>query len=197
MLRSIGIILAAAGFAIQQPTGNRRVIDKVGILVLKFMQAALATTVTKGFPFLRRHLLQRFGFPKPGVFRFMRWLSHRLSRPALFYYFLIVAYGGLPNRKDRQSKLLTDQMKERAENTSLHQTGTDKIITSCCSHFAKGRTFGFDRRGIVKLMPAQDRSNRPQSCRLGQNQCPISQMQFAIRKTRDKWQKPKHLVMSA
>ena len=49
---------------VQQPAGNAGQRDFAAVLVLKFVQAALAAAITQGFPFCLVHLRQAFLFPE-------------------------------------------------------------------------------------------------------------------------------------
>ena len=64
MLCPVWVILTPARVAIKQSTRDRRVIDRIIILVLKLVQAAFPASIAHRFPFLLGHLGKFFNFPK-------------------------------------------------------------------------------------------------------------------------------------
>ena len=58
------IVGAAAGGDVEQPAGERRLVDFAGIVVLELQEAAACTAVAERFPLLSRHLGQPLSSPK-------------------------------------------------------------------------------------------------------------------------------------
>ena len=77
---AVRVNLAGARFEIKIAADDPGVEDFVGVFVFEFEKAAPAAAIAQGFPFIRSHLFEGFGFPEP-------WVDNRHNKS-------IVQFGG-------------------------------------------------------------------------------------------------------
>jgi len=69
----VGIVAAAAGVLIEEPTGDAGPVDLAGAVVFQLVQTAAPAAIAQRFPFRRRQLVELLGQPKRFTIR-IKWL---------------------------------------------------------------------------------------------------------------------------